>query len=450
MEVDPANHDTGLASTRRSLRERTAWLQSQLPTIYVGVLGGLQIVLLWMYRVRFGSIIPLAGGVLLLCLVVLLRRPGERWHWRMLLLLVLITVTTFAPSVVAIDQREHAGLTFESDSMAMDEVAVDRILHGHPIYATDWSGTQVDGYGYEYGGIDLHYYAHFPLMVQAAVPLRVVSDLLHVPFDYRMVVLVFSLVVLCAIYRLPIAPRDRFIVAVATLLNPAISLAGWTGHDDMCYLAALLVGLVLAGRRHFLWSALAFGAAAALKPFAILTLPFVLVALYKGSPASASRRARFRTCLEACGLFAVPLLLSIGPFLVHDAAGFYRDTVNFPTAVLPLGGFGFSGLLVALRIVPIGAQFPLGPLELGAAIPALWFTLRAFAKRPTMGHFLMGYCIVLFAFLFFARFFADNYLAILIGLALCVPSLTSVRVLPLAHEAPPGLARDLSQGTSAA
>ena len=448
MEVDPANRDTGLASARRSMRERAAWLQSQLPTIYLALLGGLQIVLLWMYRVRFGSVIAPAGGLLLLCLVMLLRRTGERWHLRIVLLLALITVTTFAPSVVAIEQRQHAGLTFESDSMAMDEVAIDRILHAHAIYGTDWSGTQVDGYAYEYGGIDLHYYAHFPLMVQAAVPVRIVSDLLHVPFDYRMVVLAFSLVALGAIYWLPIATRNRFIVAVATLLNPAISLAGWTGHDDMCYLAMLLVGLALAGRRHFLWAALAFGAAAALKPFAILMLPFVLVALWKRSPASASRRARLRAGLEACGLFAVPLLLSIGPFVVRDAAGFYRDTVTFPTTVLPLGGFGFSGLLVALRIVPIGAQFPLGPLELGAAIPALWLTLRAFAKRPTLGHFLMGYCIALFAFLFFARFFADNYLAILIGLALCIPSLLSVRVLPLAQEESLGLARDL--GTSAA
>src|SRR5204862_436983 len=163
----------------------------------------------------------------------------------------------------------------ESDSMAMDEVAVDRVLHGHAIYGTDWSGTQVDGYAYEYGGIDLHYYAHFPLMVLSAVPVRIGADLLDVPFDYRFVVIAFS--------------------------------------------------------------------------------------------------------------------------LLADPGAFYRDIVAFPTGILPMGGLGFTALLVFLRAVPIDARFPLAPFELAAMVPALWFGMRAFGRGRTLGHLLFGYTLTLFA-----------------------------------------------------
>ena len=107
------------------------------------------------------------------------------------------------------------------------------------------------------------------------------------------------------------------------------------------------------------------------------------------------------------------------------------DAVVYPTSLLPIGGYGFGALLIALHIVPSEGTFPFSPFELAALIPAYWFALGALGRRRTLGQFVASYCLALFAFLFFARYFADNYLAALIALVLCVPLLTSSRCDPV-------------------
>jgi hypothetical protein len=392
--------------------------------LYLAVFGGVQLAFLWLYRARFGLILPGLGLVVLLVLLALLARSPRGWWLKLGLLAVLIGITTFGPTVVAMANRQHTGLSFEYDGLAIDEVAVDRLIHGHPIYGVDWSGTQVDGYAGVWGGVDLHLYGHMPLMPLSAVPVRLAADLLHLPFDYRMVLLLFSLIAMGAIAWLPAPLPARFMVGVAIMLNPAVSLGSWTGHDDICYLALLLVGLGLLGRRHLLPASAAFGVAGALKPFVLVVFPLLLVMIWRrtGSPI----RLRIKETVLSGLVFGLPMLLSVGPFLLINAPAFVHDIVIYFTAALPIGGFGFGGLLVALHLVQSDAQFSFAPFELAALLPAYWFGLRALAHRPTLAQFLASYCLALFAVLFFARYFADNYLAALVALVLCVPALGPV------------------------
>lgn len=402
--------------------------------LLLALLGSLQLAFLWIYRVRFGAVLPMVGLVLLLVLLALLVRSSGSWSLKLGLLVGLIAITTFGPSVVAMAARQHVGLTFECDGLAMDEVAVDRLIHGRAIYGVDWSGTQVDGYASVWGGVDLHDYPHFPLMPLSAVPVRLAADLFHLPFDYRMVLLLFSLIAMGAIAFLPVPPLSRFMAACAIFLNPALSLATWTGHDDMCYLAMLLVGLALLGRRRLLLASAAFGIAAALKPFALLAFPLLVVIIWKRTEGSAAARVR-RVAINGM-VFGLPMLLSVGPFLLIDAPAFLHDVLVYLTSVLPIGGYGFGGLLVALHLVRSDARFGFAPFELAALLPAYWFALRALARRPTIAQFLAGYCLALFTVLFFARYFADNYLAALIAIVLCVPALGPVSFRIVRQTAP--------------
>ena len=407
-------------------------------TLYLAVFGTLQLAFLWLFRARFGVILPLLGLVLLLVLLAMLVRSRGSWPWKFGVLAGLIAITTFGPSIVAMVTRQHTGLTFEYDGLAIDEVAVDRLIHGHAIYGVDWSGTQVDGYASVWGGVDLHLYGHLPLMPLAAVPVRLATDLLHLPFDYRMVLLVFSLIAMGAIACLPVPPPSRFMVAIAILLNPALSLGAWTGHDDMCYLAMVLVGLTLLGRKRWLMATAAFGIAAALKPFVLVAFPLLVVIIWRRT--SASTRVHVRNALISGVVFGLPTLLSLGPFLLLNAPAFVHDVVIYFTAALPIGGFGLGGLLVALHLVQSDARFSFAPLELAALLPAYWFALRALARRPTPAQFLAGFCLALFAVLFFARYFADNYLAALVALVLCVPALGPV-AFPTARQGEPKVVR---------
>ena len=53
-------------------------------------------------------------------------------------------------------------------------------------------------------------------------------------------------------------------------------------------------------------------------------------------------------------------------------------------------------------------------------MPVLWLTVRAFLRRPTLARWMAGYAGVLLAVTFFARFFNDNYAAVVVTLFLCV------------------------------
>jgi hypothetical protein len=399
-----------------------------LPTLYLVLFGGLQLAFLWAYRVRFGIVIPIVGTALFLGLLILMVRVSGRWPWKVLVLAVVLGVITFGPSLAAMAQRQHTGLSFECDCMAMDEVAVDRLIRGQAIYGVDWSQTQAGGYAGVWGGLDIQYYDHFPLMALSAVPVRVMADIVHVPFDYRMVLIVFSLIAMAAIAWLPVPLPARFAVVVAILLNPALSLGAWTGHDDICYLAMFLVGLTVLARKHLFLACLAFGIAAALKPFGLLALPLLLAIIWmRRAP---PWRTRLTTIVIAGAAFGLPILLTVGPFLLRDAGAFYRDAFVYPTSLLPIGGYGFGALLVAFHLLPSQGTFPFAPFELAALAPAYWFALRALRRRGTLGQFVASYCLALLAFLFFARYFADNYLAALIALVLCVPLLTAARCDP--------------------
>jgi len=418
---------------RRRLANLSRVDHGRLAILYLALFGGLQILFLWSYRARFGVVIPIAGAAVLAVLLLVMQRRAEAWRIKLFGLGALITITTFGPSVVSMIQRIQTGLTFECDCMGMDEVAIDRVMHGQGIYGVDWHGTAAEGYANVWGGVDLHYFIHFPLMVLSAVPVRLLTDLLHIGFDYRMVVILFSVIALGAIAWLPIPGSDRFIVAIGIFLNPALSLMGWTGHDDMCYLALLLLGLALLARCRWFPAALSFGTAMALKPFAVFFLPLLVAIIWLRH--DQPRRTRLVQTVTTGIVFGLPTILTVGPFLLANFSGTYRDLFMYPTHLIHAGGLGLGGLLVFLNVVQPDARFSLGLIQLVVVIPMVGAATWAFARRPSLGRFLASYSMALYAFLVTGRYFADNYGAALVAVFLCVPALlaTPIPGLPTRH-----------------
>ncbi len=54
---------------------------------------------------------------------------------------------------------------------------------------------------------------------------------------------------------------------------------------------------------------------------------------------------------------------------------------------------------------------------LDAASFALFIGMRRFIQLPSLSRWIAGYALVLFAFLFFARFLYDSYLGVIVALA---------------------------------
>jgi hypothetical protein len=113
------------------------------------------------------------------------------------------------------------------------------------------------------------------------------------------------------------------------------------------------------------------------------------------------------------------------PFFLADPAAFWSDTVLYATGGIPdaypIAGYGFGELLYERGLIAHRTDvFPFGLFQLAAMLPVLWFTARAFLRRPTIGRWMGGYACLLLAFTFFARFFNDNYAGVVISLLLCV------------------------------
>jgi hypothetical protein len=168
-----------------------------------------------------------------------------------------------------------------------------------------------------------------------------------------------------------------------------------------------------------------------LKPFAWVAVPFFLLVLLIRWRADHSRRD---VVVSLAALALVPAACIL-PFFLANPGAFWTDVVLYTSGgvadAYPIAGYGFGDLLYTLHIITRRTDsFPFVIFQLAAVVPVLWLSARAFLRRPTMARWMAGYACVLFAFTFFARFFNDNYAAVVITLLLCALPLGDLSLAP--------------------
>jgi hypothetical protein len=354
-----------------------------------------------------------------------------RWRLKLAAVCLLGALISIVPTVEGVIARARVGLTNENDGLLQLESAIDRLLHGRPIYGVDWSGTPMAGYAWHLtpgGNPALHHLAYYPLAVLVGVPFRWLSDALGWRFDYRIVLIFFALVGMAAVLAIPAPPERRFMVICAVYVSPLISVFLWTGHNDIEFLAVLLGSLALLCRDRLAAAALVLGVAVALKPFAWPAVPFVALVMYLRW-----RRGRCSTAgavLSLAALAAAPAA-SILPFVAANPRAFWTDVVLYVGGGIrdayPISGYGFGEFLYQTHLIAHRwDSFPFPAFQVAAALPLLWFGARALVERQTLGRLVLSYTGLLSGVTFFARFFNDNYVAMIITLLLCVSPLAGV------------------------
>jgi hypothetical protein len=417
---------------RASLPRAAARLTT--PFGYLSVLGGMQVLLLWVLRVRFGTWLALAATTGLIALLGLLAVTEHHWRLKLWGITLLGTLTAIGPTLVQIVERPRIGLTMEHDGLLQLESAVDRLLEGQPIYGVDWSNTPMAAVGWNLTpGTNpaLHHLAYYPLTVLVGIPFRLLTGALGMPFDYRTVLIAFAALGLIAIIALPISLEGRFLVITAIYVSPLITLYLWSGRNDIQFLAVVLLSLALLSRGHLTLSAAVLGVAVALKPFAWVAVPFFLLVLLIRWRADRSGRD---LAIALLALAAVPAA-TILPFFFANPGAFWADVVLYTSGGIPdaypIRGYGFGEILYELHVIGRRTDsFPFSIFQIGAAAPLLLLTARAFLRRPTIGRWMSGYAALLLAVTFFGRFFNDNYAAVVLTLFLCVIPLGDLSLAP--------------------
>jgi hypothetical protein len=397
------------------------------PLGYLALFGGMQLGLVLLLS-RFWPVWLTALGTLaLLALLAVLARVRNRWTAKMLGLLLVIGLLVVGPGLVLMHDRTVRGITsMEHDGAIQAEVAMDRLLHGQPIYGVDWSQTAVGRvpWNYSLGPANpaLHHNVYFPLVPLAGVPLAWVARAFGFAYDYRQVLLVFLALGLLAVWMLPIAAARRFAIAATLFLSPLLGLYYWAGRNDVPVVALVILGLGLLATNRPAVASLVIGAAVAYKLFAAPAVPFLLATLWLRWRQGRDGGELARSLLALALVPAITIL----PFAVAAPAAFLRDVVSYPGAggpdSYPISGFGLGGALLAIHALHRTDPVPFWIFQLAALALALRVTLPWFMRHPSAGRWMTGFTASLFAMTFFARYFNDSHAALVMAvLACCVP-----------------------------
>jgi len=425
------------------------------PLGHLALFGGMQLGLVLLLSRYWPVWLTAAGTVAFALLVVTIARVRGRWASKMQALLVVVALLMVGPGVVLMHDRTVRGITaMEHDGAIQWEVAMDRILHGQPIYGVDWSQTAVARVPWNPAlgpsNPALHHNVNAPLVPLVGIPVAWLVRSVGIPYDYRQVLLLFLVLGLGAIWMLPIAAPRRFAIGATLFLSPLLGLYYWAGRDDVPVVALVILGLALLARNRPTTASLVIGAAVAYKLFAAPAVPLLLATLWLRWKASQDHGELGRSLLA---LATVPVVTFV-PFFLWTPTPFLHDLVLYPGAggpdSYPISGIGLGGFLLAIHAVHRTDRFPFWIFQLAALLVALRMTVPWFIGRPSVGRWMVTFVATLFAMTFFARYFNDSHAAlVLVLLACCVPLGDTVLVMAQRQPQPARFASRTEGGGSA-
>jgi hypothetical protein len=334
----------------------------------------------------------------------------RRWRADLLAALALIvTLALLVPAVVL-----QAGLRQSSepwlnvnDSTYQIELGGDLVRHGHTPYGRNYTGTGLQrwypaaGFPADRKQVALEHFAYFPGTPATAA----VWDVLPHPLDdYRFFVLLCTIGLFFAalVFRGPLAFRIALGSALAA--NPLAVRAVWFGTADAPSLLCVVLAFALLSRRRVVSAAVALAVAILLKQFALVALPFFVVATLVLRPPRPVLR-------NAAAAFTAIVVAGFLPFLIADAGGLWRDTITYGGSTYRIIGYGLSSLFLKAGLVDNRyGSYPFDWLLLFVWLPItawlLWNQYRA--ARAWVG--AAAFAISMVVLLFVSRVFQTSYL----------------------------------------
>ena len=296
---------------------------------------------------------------------------------------------------------------YVNDSTYQIEIAGDLVRHGHMPYGRNYAGTGLERWypaaGFPVGRkqVALRHLAYFP-----GTPLSAAAwGLLPHPLDdYRFFVLLCTV----ALFFAPLAFRGpialRLLVGVALAANPLAVRAVWFGTADAPSLLCVVLAFALLARRRLVAAAALLALAVALKQFALVALPFFVVAALAARP-------RRPAALRSAGAFAAIVVAAFLPFLIADAGAVWRDTIAYGGSTYRIIGYGLSSLFLKVGLVDNRyGSYPFVWLLLFVWLPItawlVWNQTRD--ARRWVG--AASFALSMFVLLFISRVFQTSYL----------------------------------------
>lgn len=322
---------------------------------------------------------------------------------------LIVALALLVPAVVlqAGLRQSSAPWVNVNDSTYQIEIAGRLVRHGHTPYGRNYAGTGLDRWypaaGFPPGRrqLALEHFAYFPGTALTAAAWDVLP---HPLDDYRFFILLCTVGLFVAAFAFRVPLALRIMLGTALAANPLAVRAVWFGTADAPSLLCVVVAFALLSRRRVVWAAGLLAVAIALKQFALVALPFFVVAMLV-------QRTPRRALLTAGATFAAILVAAFVPFLVADAGGVWRDTVAYGGSTYRIIGYGLSSLFLKAGFVDNRyGSYPFVWLLIAIWVPLTAWLLWNQYRAARMWTAAAGFALSMFALLFISRVFQTSYL----------------------------------------
>jgi hypothetical protein len=338
---------------------------------------------------------------------LLARRPQALPSWTGIALVLAVGLLLTVPStLLQLGLRDStAPWFFTNDSTYQAELGGDLVLHLDNPYGHDYSESGLERFYTRDGSVServrerevaLEHFAYFPGAVVSAAVWRLLPE----PFDdYRLLVLLATLLMLPAalLFRAPLG--WRLVIGAVLVCNPIAVRSCWFGQNDAPSLLLLVLAFALVTRRQFAAAAAALAGAVLMKQFAVAAIPFLALMI--------DRDEWRRSALIFGGVLAAGVL----PFLIADPAAFYDDTVKYGAGTYKIVGYGLSAILVRLGILEDrDGSYPFVLLALLTWVPLTAWLLLAQRRAGELWVGAAGFALSILWLVFIGRTFNNYYL----------------------------------------
>jgi Glycosyltransferase family 87 len=378
-----------------------------------------------------------ALAVVFALLYLVLGARGADLRHRARVIAAAAVVLVVAPSAAFMAMGFATGRPYGQDGGVVQlPLALDKILSGETPYGADYSGTMLGRQARASSFWDargenpiLHHHAYLPGTHLVMAPLYLVARGFDVPFDPRLVTLLFYVVTIVLASRLPADGDLRLTAAGVAALNPLVYWHQIFGANDLVFVALVLGAVLLARAGRATAAGAVIGLACATKQLAWPFAPFLLLSLTGarrlGDLARGETWARLRAPLAAAAAVFLGVVL---PVAALDFRAFWGDIVVYNVGLpgadnYPLGGtpgFGFANFLIYFgRVQSLREYVPLGVFYL-ILVPLGLFLVRRQLREETPVAALYTGTAALLSSLYFSRVVHPNYLipaAVLLPLA---------------------------------
>jgi hypothetical protein len=351
----------------------------------------------------------LAGLLVAVAAALALGARRAAWpRWLLVALAITVAGLLLVPAaLLAVGLRESSEpWAYTNDSTYQIELAGELVLDGENPYGHDYRGSGLERWYQDVdqptdqGRAALEHFAYFPGTALTAAAWR----LLPAPLDdYRLFVLLATFGLLGAALLFPAPFAARIAAGAVLAANPLAVRAPWFGTADAPSLLLCVLAFALLARGRYVRAAACLGGAVLLKQFALVAVPFfVLALLLLRVPRPVLRNAAIA--------FTAVVVAGFLPFLVADPGAVLDDTIAYGASTYRIIGYGLAGLLVEAGIAEREGDYPFALVALVVWVPVTAWLLVAQARRAELWAAAAGTAVSLYALFWISRVFQTSYL----------------------------------------